>query len=377
MSAPLEIIPVRTKRDQQTFINLAWELNQHDPQWIPPLIANHKGLLNYKPHPFYDDAAIQTFLALRGGKPVGRIAAIENRAHNQWHKDKIGFCGFFESIDDQTVADALFSTAGEWLKARGLTSLRGPADPSINYEWGLLVDGFETPPFFMLTHNPRYYPQLWESAGFVKSQDMYGFWGDTSMVHTLTTDEKIRTVDEQIRERFGITIRGMKRGAFRAEVEMFLDIYNQALSATWGYVPMGRREVLQLASELKHLIVPELTRIAEVDGKPIGVMFGLLDYNTRIKQINGRLFPFGFIRLLANKHAIKRIRLVSTNVLPEYQNWGVGVCLARAMLQPALDHGVTSCEFSWVLESNDLSRKTLEKGGASRYKTWRLYDRPL
>ncbi len=377
MSAPLEIVPVRTKRDQKTFINVAWELNQHDPQWIPPLIANHKGLLNYKPHPFYEDAAIQTFLAIRAGKPVGRIAAIENRSHNQWHKDKIGFCGFFQSIDDQAVADALFSTAGEWLQARGLTSLRGPAEPSINYEWGLLVDGFETPPFFMLTHNPRYYPQLWESAGFVKSQDLYGFWGDTSMVHMLKSDEKIRTVDEQIRERFGITIRPMNRRNFRAEVEMFLDIYNQALSATWGYVPMGRKEVLQLASELKHLIVPELAahcrgrwQTDRHDVRALGLQHA--------HQANQRPLVSLWVHSAARQQArdqtdspgehqcAARVPKLGRRRVPGPRDAATGPRPRRDVVRVQLGAGI----------ERSLAQNAGE-GWRVRYKTWRLYDRPL
>ena len=158
---------------------------------------------------------------------------------------------------------------------------------------------------------------------------------------------------------------------------MFLNVYNRALTDTWGYVPLSEREVRVLASELKNLIVPDLARVAEIDGKPIGVVFGLLDYNPRIKAIDGRLFPFGFIKLLYNKRAISRIRLMSTNVLPEYQSLGVGVALARSLLQPALDHGISHCEFSWVLESNHLSRRTIEKSKAIRYKTWRVYDKPI
>ncbi|TWT88152.1 hypothetical protein Mal64_16290 [Pseudobythopirellula maris] len=375
--AGVEILPVSSKADQKRFLTLPWKLNAHDPNWVPPLRDQQKRLCGFAHHPFYDAAESQAFLAVRGGEAVGRILAVDNQAHNDWNKEKRGFYGFFESVDDQAVSGALFDAAADWHRDRGMTALRGPTDPCINYEMGLLVDGFDTPPFFMLTHNPQYYGPLHDAYGFEKAQDLYGYWGEKGMLGRLKRDEKMKNIDEQVQERFGVSVRGMKRGKFRQEVEMFLDIYNQALSATWGYVPMSRSEVLHMAAELKYMIVPELARIAEVDGKPVGVMFGLLDYNTRIKQIDGRLFPFGFARLLMNKRGIKRIRLVSTNVLPEYQNWGVGVCLARSMTKPALDHGVTACEFSWVLETNDLSRKTIEKGGARRYKTWRIYDKEL
>jgi GNAT superfamily N-acetyltransferase len=374
---PLTVAPVRTRSERSRFLELPWQMNAQDPCWVPPLRHNQSLLAGFGKHPFYEDAQREVFLATRNGLPVGRIAAVVNGAHNRWHREERGFFGFFECVDDQAVADALFAAAEGWLRERGQTCVRGPMSPSINYELGTLVEGFDTPPYFLLTHNPPYYGRLIEGAGFAKSQDMYGYWADTSMLDNLARDQKMATVDQMVQERFGVCVRPMNTKRFQKEVELFLDIYNQALTKTWGYVPMSRAEVLAFAADLKKLLVPELARVGEVEGKPVGVVLGLLDYNPRIKAIDGRLFPFGFLRLLWNKRSIDRVRIVSTNVLPEYQSWGVGVCLARSMLQPALDHGVTKCEFSWVLESNDLSRKTVEKGGAVRYKTWRVYDKEL
>jgi GNAT superfamily N-acetyltransferase len=373
-SPPVIVEPVRSRIQRQAWLSLPWRISGNDPCWIPPLRQNQKMLAGFGKHPVWDDAECQQFLATRGGNAVGRVAAIVNHAHNRWHEDKVGFFGFFESIGDQAVAHALFEQAEPWLAERGMTSVRGPMNPTLNYELGMLVDGFDTSPYFLTTHNPPYYDRLVSGAGYGKSQDLYGYWGDVSMLETLAANKKMANADTLVRERFGVEVRGMNARNFTAEVEMFLDIYNRALTDTWGYVPMSRGEVHHFAADLKRLIVPELTRIAIIDGKPVGIMFGLLDFNPRIKAIDGRLFPLGFWKLLGNKRKIDRIRLLSTNVLPEYQNWGVGVSLARSILQPALDHGVTACEFSWVLESN---RKTIEKGGARRYKTWRIYDKEL
>lgn len=371
----VRIIPVRSRREQREFIDLPWQIYRGDPNWVPPLVHEQRGLLGFRNHPFQQQAEVACFLAERNGEICGRIAAIENQAHNRWHDDQLGFFGFFEAIDDHRVATALFEAAAEWLGGRGLTAMRGPTNPSINYEWGLLVDGFDSPPMFMMTYNRTYYPQLFEAAGLSHAQDLYAFWGHVDMIGSLS--QKHRIVDEGLRERFGITTRPLDTRRFRAEVEMFLDIYNQALSATWGFVPLTEAEVSALAGQLKQLIVPDLTVVAEVDGKPIGVMFGLLDYNQRIREINGRLLPFGFLKLLRKRHEIKRARVVSANVLPEYQNWGVGITLARGLLEPVLRYGIQEVEFSWVLESNDLSRKTLEKSGAKRYKTYRVYEEQL
>lgn len=366
-----------TRAMRRDWLELPWKVNRGDPMWVPPLRDVQRRLAGFGRHPAWDGASIAAFLATRGGEPVGRIAAIENRVHNQTHGDKTGFFGFFECFDDEAAAAGLFAAAEAWLARRGLHACRGPMNPTINYELGTLIDGFDTPPYFLLTHNPPYYQRLIESAGYGKGHDLYAYRGDTSMLDRLAHDKKLVTVDEMVRERFGVTVRPMRPKRFADEIETFLTIYNRALTQTWGYVPMSRAEVQHFGADLRRLLVPELARIAEVDGKPVGCVFGLLDYNPRIRAIDGRLYPLGWVRLLRNKTQIRRIRMVSTNVLPEYQSWGVGVTLVVDMLEPCLSHGITDCEFSWVLESNNLSRKTIEKGGAQRYKTWRVFEKAI
>jgi GNAT superfamily N-acetyltransferase len=303
---------------------------------------------------------------------VGRITAIINAGHIERHEEQRGFFGFFECEDDPEAARRLFDAAKEWLHARGMTAIRGPVNPSLNYECGLLIEGFDTPPFFMMTHNRPYYARLVEANGFGKIEDLYAFWGEMSMLSSL--DSKLGVMVEGVKERFGVTVRPLDRSRFDEEVRMFLDIYNSSLGGTWGFVPLTAGEVRHMAASLKHLIVPELALVAEVDGKPIGSVFCLLDYNPRIKQIDGRLFPFGFLRLLWNKRAIKRMRAISTNVIPEYQAWGVGLVLHAALVPRLYDWGMKEVEFSWVLESNHLSKRTLERGGALVTKKYRIYQ---
>lgn len=371
----VRIIPVSSRREQREFLNLPWQLYRGDANWVPPLRLEQQGLVGFRRHPFHLDAETQAFIAVRGGETCGRVLAIVNHAHNRWHKDQLGFFGFFESIDVTDVSTPLLTTACEWLADRGMTAVRGPTNPSINYEWGALIDGFDSPPMFMMTYNRTYYPRLLEAAGFAKAQDLYAYWGHVDMLGSMK--QKHQIIDEGIRERFGIVLRPLDRKRFRAEIEMFLDLYNQALSATWGFVPLSNAEVHALGGQLRHLIVPDLSVIAEVDSKPIGMIFGLLDYNGRIREMDGRLFPLGFLKLLTRRQEIKRMRVISANVLPEYQNWGVGITLARGLIEPVRKYGIQEVEFSWVLESNDLSKKTLEKAGAKRYKTYRLYERQL
>ena len=368
----LQVRPVDTRAEQKRFIRLPWRTYANDPCWMPPLVMAQEELLGFQPHPFYEKSRSQSFLASRGGTDVGRITAIVNAGHIERYREQRGFFGFFECDDDPAAARALFGAARDWLHAQGMTCIRGPANPSLNYECGLLIEGFDTPPFFMMTHNRPYYAGLVEDNGFHKVEDLFAFFGRMSMLESI--DQKLGVMVEGVKERFGVTVRPLDRRRFAEEVRMFLNIYNSSLTGTWGFVPLTAGEVDHMAASLKHLIVPELALVAEVEGKPIGTVFCLLDYNPRIKAINGRLFPFGFLKLLWNKRGIKRMRAISTNVIPEYQAWGVGLVL-HAALVPRLDEwGMDEVEFSWVLESNHLSRRTLERGGALVTKKYRLYQ---
>jgi len=368
----LIVKPAESRKEKSQLFKFPWQLYRGDPNWVPPLRQSQLELLNYKPHPFYDNAEIQTFLALRDGRPCGRVAAIINHAHNETNKEQRGFFGFFECVDDQEVANGLFDAARDWFAQRDITAIRGPVNPSMNYECGLLIDGFDSPPTFMMTYNPPYYSKLIEGWGFTKTQDMYAFWGHIDMLGSL--DKKLKFIIGEVHRRFNLKLRSLDRSRFAEDVRMFLDIYNRAMVGTWGFTPMSEAEIDHMSAGLKYLIVPELTTAVDVDGKTVGAVFGLLDYNPRIKQINGRLFPFGFLRLLRNKTAIKRLRLVSTNVVPEFQKWGLGLVLQANLLPKVLEYGIEEGEFSWVLESNHLSYSTLKRGGAKITKTYRLYD---
>jgi GNAT superfamily N-acetyltransferase len=369
---PLIVKPVETARERRQFLQLPWDLHRTDPNWIPPLRTNQQELVGFKRHPFYDEARAQAFLAVQGGRAVGRVLAILNPIHNRVHKENRGFFGFFESIDDQDVASGLFEQVRRWFDAQGITQIRGPVNPSLNYECGLLIDGFDSPPMFMMTYNPPYYARLIEDGGFTKIEDLFAFWGHVSMLEQL--DKKLAFIVEECTRRFDIKMRRLDRRRFNQEVRMFLDIYNQSLQGTWGYTPLSEGEIEHMSASLKHLIVPEMTTVAEIDGRPVGAQFGLLDYNPRIKAIDGRLFPFGFLRLLWNPRAIKRVRLISTNVIPEYQKWGLGLVIASRLVPEVRAWGIEEAEFSWVLESNKLSYGTLKRGGAKITKTYRLYD---
>jgi hypothetical protein len=366
------ITPVETRSQQRRFLRLPWEIYRDTPQWVPPLVQAAKRQMGFARHPFYDRGRSRSFLATREGADIGRITAIVNDAHNEQHGERLGFFGFFECADDMEAAQGLFAAARTWLRAEGMSAIRGPANPSLNYECGLLVDGFHLPPQFMMTYNHHWYERLILENGFAPVQDLFAFWGTLNMLATL--DPKLAAMNESVVERFGVKIRTLDTHRFAEEVSTYLDIYNRSMGATWGFVPLSQSEAASIAVELRHLIVPELALFAEIDRKPVGACFCLLDYNPRIKAINGRLFPFGFVRLLANRRAITSMRAMTTNVIPEYQAWGIGLTLMAALVPTLQEWGMREVEFSWVLESNHLSRRTLERGGALRTKTYRLYQ---
>ncbi len=368
----LTIQRVTTARQKKQFLHFPWTLYQNDPNWIPPLRGSQKEMVNYRPHPFYERNSCQTFLAYRDGEVCGRIAAILNHGHNVHYNERRGFFGFFDCRDDQEAANGLFDAVRRWFDEQDIHCLRGPTNPSLNYELGLLIDGFDSPPTFMMTYNPPYYERLIENYGFRKTQDLYAFWGHIDMLPQIGA--KLAPIAEQIVERYNVKLRPLDRSRFREDVAMFLDLYNRSLANTWGFVPMSAGELKRLAGELKQIIVPEMTVCASVNGRVVGAAFGLPDYNPRIKEIDGRLLPFGFIHLLRNVRAIKRIRLISTNVLPEYQRFGIGLVLMHGLVPKAMEWGLEEGEFSWVLESNRLSYGALKKGGAKITKTYRLYD---
>lgn len=369
----LVIRPVASRRDRKAFLEFPWVLYRGDPHWVPPLRIDQKELVNFRPHPFYERNEIQTFLAWRGGDVCGRIAAVVDYGYIEAHNDRRGYFGFFECRDDAEAARGLLDAARGWLAERDIHAIRGPMNPSMNYTTGLLVDGFDSPPTFLMTYNPPYYAKLVEGCGFHKAQDLFAYYGDIEMFPGIL--EKLGPLFQQIVDRFQVTLRPLDKHHFLKDVEIFLSVYNRALKHTWGFVPLSEAELSHMARGLQWLIVPELCMAAEVDGRVVGVTFGIPDYNPRIRKIDGRLFPFGFLTLLRNRREMKRIRLVSTDVIPEYQRTGIGLALMGGLVPHGLAWGLEEAEFSWVLESNALSRGSLEKGGAQCRKTWRIYDR--
>jgi hypothetical protein len=371
-ASDIVVRPVSCRREKRDFLDLPWTLYRNDPHWIPPLRADQKGLVGYRPHPFYEQNEAQTFVAYCRGEVCGRIAAIFNRGHLEQFGERRGYFGFFECVDDRQVAARLFNAVREWLAQRDLTCLRGPTDPAMDYGIGVLVEGFDSPPTFLVNYNPPYYADLIEHYGLRKAQDLYSYTLPVSRLAEI--EPKVAQAAAQFQRHHQVRLRPLSRARYLQDVEEFLDLCNRSSAGQWGYVPMTIAEVRHAARSLRRLIVPDFALVVEMGGQPIGAVLAIPDYNPRIKRIDGRLFPWGFVRLLWQRKRIPRLRVIIASVLPEYQRVGVALVLLGGLIPPVRRWEIQEIEFSWVAESNALSRASLERAGAVRTKTHRVYD---
>jgi hypothetical protein len=374
---PLEIRTVTTRADLKRFVAFPYDLydRRRYPQWVAPLRVAVFDALDRERNPFYRQADRELFLALRDGKVVGRIAAIENRAHNEFHGDRTGFFGFFESVDDQAVADLLFRVAGDWLAARELTSVQGPMNPSTNYECGLLVEGFENRPTFMTSWNPPYYDALLQGAGFTKAKDMLAFWFPAAEPG-YELPEFVQRQAQRALESGRMEFRDLDPRRFDREVAACWEIYNDAWERNWGFVPMSRAEFEYMAKDMKRLLWPELAFMASVEGEPAGFMLAVPDYNVALaKNRSGRLFPFGLLRILRGKKTIRTARVMALGVKKAYRTRSILALFTHEVMRRGLAMGKIGAEASWLLEDNQLIVKPMRAMGARERMRWRVYER--
>jgi GNAT superfamily N-acetyltransferase len=336
-------------------------------------------MLSRAKNPFFEHAEAEYFLAERNGAVAGRIAAIANRLHNEFHADRVGFFGFFETEDDQPVADALLDAAAGWLRGKGLDTMRGPASFSTNDESGVLVDGFDTPPVLMMPHNPPYYLTLLTRAGFTKAKDLLVYQHGDSSGRTPPVPERLTRASELLCQRLGITLRPLRMKEFQAEVERVKVLYNKAWERNWGFVPMTDREIDHLAVQFKPVVVPDLVPFVEKDGEVIGFALALPDLNTFFRNNrSGRMFPVILRILWALKtHRVHRCRITLLGVLPEYRGKGIDAVLYHWIWTRGGAVGYGWGEAGWILEDNAAMNAGLVKMGFTVYKTYRLLDRPL
>ncbi|MBI5740905.1 MAG: N-acetyltransferase [Nitrospirae bacterium] len=367
----LEVLPANDKRSFREFIKFPFRLYSADPLWVPPLISDVKKQFSPE-NPFFRHAEVMPFIARNNNETVGRITAIYNRRHVEYHDETAGFFGYFECVDDNAVAAGLLKKAGQWLGERGMTVMRGPMNFSINEECGLLIEGFDEPPMIMMPYNFSYYQRLFEGCGLAKAKDLYAYVADVMK----TFHEKVYRV-AQVAARQGIKARPLNMKHFDEEMKVFKDIYESAWEKNWGHIPMTDEEIGHMAEKLRPVIVPDLALIAECNGEPVGFMMFLPDFNYVLKKLNGRLFPFGIFKALRHSGKIKDARLLLLGIKEGYRRRGVDSLLFIEGLKALHKKGYRRMEYSWVLEDNYAVQRIIETMNGRLYKKYRIYERGI
>jgi len=331
-------------------------------------------------NPFFEHADARLYLAWRDGRAVGRIAAIVNYLHNNYHAESVGFWGFFETERDPAVAGALLERAADELRERGMTEMRGPFSPSINAECGLLIDGFNLPPAVMMPYNPSYYPDLVEQAGLAPLKDLHAYLlVEEQAAADRKTIQRLERLAQAVRRRHpNLTVRPLDMSNYEADVIALGELFNTLRRGNWGFVPVTEPELRLLAREMKSVVEPDMVLVAELDGKPVGCVISLPDINPLLKKLNGRLFPFGWAHLLWRRRIVRRVRILGSGVLPAHRLVGVVPLLFYQLIRNGQRHGYEAAELSWVAEDNVNAVRTLESAVKPRlYKRYRIYTRQL
>jgi len=376
MELPVQISKASSPRDRDDFIKFPWRIYRNDPVWVPPLIIERRAFLNRKKHPFYLHGDAELFLARRNGEIVGRIMASDDPRYNSLHRTNVGCFGLFESIDDVDVAIALFRAAEEWLLAKGRNEIMGPIDYSTNYVCGLLIDGFQHPPTVLTAHNPPYYARLIEACGFEKSKDWYAWWFDPD---NAPVSRLRRLVDARARKT-SVKIRPIDLRRVADESQRLAAVFNEAWKNNWGFVPFTEAEAKHMATEMRPIIDPRMTLIAEVDNAPVAFVICVPDINVALQHLNGRLtrfgLPIGLIRLLYYRRKILKARFVALGVLEKYRRAGIAGMLVLQVMEEGASRGFKG-ELSMTLEDNVMINRFIEAVGATKYKTYRIYSKSL
>ncbi|MFE2499092.1 GNAT family N-acetyltransferase [Streptomyces scopuliridis] len=367
---------VRTRSDRSAFIGFPHVLHRHEPLWVPPLRSEQRRLMDRGSHPFYEFGEAQFFLARRGGRVVGRIAAVHNPNHNLFHGSKDGFFGLFDCVDDPGAAEALFTAAASWLGARRLVTLLGPVSPSTNYECGVLTEGFDLRPAIQMPYNPPHYSRLMSGCGFTTAMELLAW----ELPATFHENRKLLSLLRSGSDR-GIRIRPLEPRNFAAESDLVKEIYNSAWERNWGFSPMTDREFDAVAQQLRPLLKPGLGVVAEVHGEPAGFALAVPDFAPALAAANGRLhtwgIPLGLVRLLRARRGLDRVRAMVLGVREEYRGRGIELLLGMELSRGAQRLGYPVIEASWMLADNYRANRAMELAGARVIKKYRIYQRPL
>ncbi len=375
----MDIVPVTDHASRERFIRLPWMIYGDDPHWIPPLLKTKRDHLDPKKNPYLARAETGLWLALKDGHAVGRISTQIDPLYLQTHNDQTGHFGMLEALDDVDVFQGLLETAENWLRSRGMTRLCGPFSFSINDECGLLVDGFDTPPAQFMGHAWPYYGKQIETAGYRKAKDLICY--DYDLSSPLPDVGREMIARSKVADL--VTLRSVRPNKLTEDVAILFDIFNDAWSQNWGFVPFTAEEIAYLTTEMKLLLRPALTIIAELDGEPVAMGAAFPNLNEAIADLDGRLFPFGWMKLLWRLKfgRFRTVRLPLLGVRRDHQGTVLGAAVALYIIDTLRTEcqrlGVERGELSWILENNIAIRRIIEIVGGVPYKTYRLYEKSL
>jgi len=371
----IQILDAESGQALKQFISFPWSIYHDDPYWVPPLKSDVRELLSLK-HPFYNHAERDLFLAVKDGVPVGRIAAVINHRHNEFHAEKTGFFGFFECVQDQEVAKALLDSAENWIRGKGMNQVLGPVNPNTNEECGLLVHNFLSPPFVMMTYNPPYYMELLENAGYNKAKDLYAYWYHVGKELPARLNRIVSKVYDKEKD---LVVRNLDKKRFDADLDAVRTIYNEAWERNWGFVPMTDKEISHMAKKLKPLVEPRIINLAFVGDEPVGFAMGLPDYNNVLKILNGTIAnPVRTIKALVAGKRIRSGRCLTLGVREKFRKRGIEATLFAMTWQGGIDMNYRYGELSWILEDNQpMIDGATRAFSAEHYKTYRIYEKQL
>jgi GNAT superfamily N-acetyltransferase len=369
----LDVRPVASKRDLMTFIKLPWRLYRNEPLWVPPLISERRRFLDPKRNPWFEHGEAQLFLAWRDGRAVGRISAQVDRIFNEFQGNDWGLFGFFECEDDPEVARALLGAAERWLRVRGRDRMVGPMDFTMNDECGVLIDGFELAPTILTNWTHRYYPALLEGVGMEKAMDTF-MW-NLEIEDRERVNPVIWKIADRVESKHGVVVRPFRKKELAAEVDRFLEVYNEAWERNWGFSPLTEQEVRHYAKDLKPLLDENWAFIAEHDGETVGAALTLPDYNQVLKRMNGRVLPIGWLKFLLGKRKIDRVRVFALGVKREWQHTGIAARFYELHFDSAARTPQKGGEMGWILETNHSMNRAMEGMGGRIVRRYRLYER--
>jgi hypothetical protein len=372
--AGIDIITVESKAQLKDFIDLPWKVYAAYPKWVPPLKKEVSRLLDPARHPFWESAERVLFLARRDGRTVGRIAGIIDRAYNEFHNEQMGIWGFFECTDDPEAAAALFSSVETWVRQKGMTFLRGPLNPSTNYEVGLLIEGFDYLPALMMPYNPPYYLGLIESCGFAKEKDLLAFLIEGNY----HLPDWMESLAARLTRKQSIRIRPMNPKDADAEFDILREIYNESWSKNWGFVPLSTHEIRDIQKNVMHFADPDLAFFIYYENEPAAVCVIFPDINPLLKRFNGKIGLMGLLKAILYRHEIKGTRLLIFGIREKYRQMGIPILAFHHIYKVARENKkYSSLELGWTLEDNEAINTLIEESGARAYKKYRIFRKPL